>query len=64
MSKRTRVVGTYRIDESELLQFAVTFAADAYPDVLAEAKASVLAMLHDGLADVLAQTRPAEQASE
>lgn len=54
MSKRTRVTGTYRLDENELIQFTVE-VPNAYPDVLSEAKATVLGLLHDELADVLEQ---------
>jgi hypothetical protein len=58
MSKRlTSITATYRLsDDGELLQFTVR-VPDPYPDAISEAKATVLSLLRDGLADVLRQTR-------
>ncbi len=55
---KTRVEVTYRIADDEFLAFSVTVPAKAYPQVMAEAKATVLALLREGLADVMEQTRP------
>ena len=55
---RATITGVYRLDEHEAIQFTVT-VPNAYPDAISEAKATVLAMLHDELADVMGQTRPA-----
>ena len=57
MTKPTKIVATYRIADDEVLQFEVTIASN-FPDAVAEAKATVLSMMHTALADVLAQTRP------
>lgn len=54
--KRTTITVTYRLDDSELIQCTVSIPTN-YPDVVAEARATVLALLHCELADVLAQTR-------
>jgi hypothetical protein len=56
MAKRTRVIATYRIHEHEVIQVQVD-AASSYPDALAEARATARGLVHDLLADVLAQTR-------
>jgi len=57
--KRASITGVYRMDEHEAIQITVTMP-NAYPDALDQAKATVLAMLHAELADVMGQTRPAE----
>ena len=54
MSKRAKITGTYRLDENELIQVTVE-VPNAYPDAIAEAKATVLSMLSEELADVLEQ---------
>jgi hypothetical protein len=54
MSKRAKITGTYRISSEELVQFTVDVAS-SYPDALAEAKSTVLSLLHEELADVLHQ---------
>lgn len=56
MSKRTKIVGTYRLSPDETVQFSISIPAN-YPDAIAEAKATVLAMLSEELADVMRQTR-------
>lgn len=57
MTGRSKITCTYRIADDEALMFEVTIA-NSYPDAVAEAKTTVLSLLHDGLADVLDQTRP------
>lgn len=54
MSRRAKITGTYRMDAHEVIQVTVDLP-NAYPDAIAEAKATVLAMLHEQLADVLEQ---------
>ena len=56
MSNRTRILATYRISEDELIQCSLSIPSN-YPDAVSEAKATVLAMMHEQIADVLAQTR-------
>lgn len=56
MSKRTRIIATYRIHENEVIQVQVD-AASSYPDAIAEASATAKRLVHDILVDVLAQTR-------
>ena len=53
--RRASITGTYRLNENECIQFTVSMP-NAYPDAVAEAKATVLSLLHDELADVLGQT--------
>ena len=61
MAKPTRVIATYRIHEHEVIQVQID-AASSYPDAIAEATATAKRLMHDLLADVLAQTRVDEQA--
>lgn len=56
MAKRTRIIATYRIHENEVIQVQVDASA-SYPDAIAEASATAKRLVHDLLADVLAQTR-------
>ena len=56
MAKKTRIVATYRIHEHEVIQVQVDASA-SYPDAMAEARATARGLVHDLLADVLAQTR-------
>lgn len=53
---RSRIVATYRLSDTELIQVSVSISAN-YPDAISEAKATALSMFHEQLADVLAQTR-------
>lgn len=55
-NRKARVTGTYRMNENELIQFSVE-VPNAYPDAIAEAKATVLSpLLHEELADIIEQT--------
>lgn len=56
MSRRTRIIATYRIHEHEVIQVQVDATA-SYPDAMAEARATARGLVHDLLVDVLAQTR-------
>lgn len=62
-SNHATLTAYYRLGEFEVIQCTVT-VPNAYPDVLREAKATVLAMMHDELADVIAQTVVEEPAGE
>jgi hypothetical protein len=55
VSKPAKIVGVYQIDECEALRFEVTVPGTAYPDELAEARATLAKLMHDTLADVIAQ---------
>lgn len=57
MTKPTRIVATYKMAEDKYVQASISIPGN-YPDAVAEAKATVVATVHDMLADVLAQTRP------
>jgi hypothetical protein len=57
MSKRTKIVGTYKMNEDEFIQVSVVIDSN-YPDAVAEAKATMLTGTRDMLADVIRQTRP------
>ena len=59
MAKRNRIVATYRINEAEFIQVTID-AASAYPDALAECKATARGLVRDILADVLELTRDPE----
>lgn len=63
MAKLTNITGTYRLNEDELIQVSISIPGN-YPDAIAEAKATVLSMLHEELADVIAQTVDTDAASE
>ncbi len=53
-NNRATITGTYRLNEHEVIQCTVAMP-NAYPDAIAEAKTTVLSMLHEELADVMAQ---------
>jgi hypothetical protein len=57
LSKRTKIVGSYRMNEDELIQVSVEIDTN-YPDALNEAKVVMLTGTRDMLADVIRQTRP------
>lgn len=57
MTKPTRITGTYRMNEDELIQVSVEIDTN-YPDALNEAKVVMLTGTRDMLADVIRQTRP------
>lgn len=56
MSRPSQITGVYQLAEHERIQFTVTIQGHNYPDELAEAKATVLHLMHDELADVMTQT--------
>ena len=55
VSKPSQITGVYQLSEHERIQFTITIQGHNYPDELAEAKATVLALMHDELADVITQ---------
>jgi hypothetical protein len=55
MSKPSQITGTYQLAEHERIQFTVTIHGHNYPDELAEAKATILHLMHDELKDVITQ---------
>lgn len=59
MAKRNRIVATYRLNDSELLQVNVD-VDNAYPEAVDVACANARQLLADVLADVLELTRDPE----
>jgi hypothetical protein len=57
MSKPSQITGVYQLGEHERIQFTVTIQGVPYPDAIAEAKATVLALMHEELADVMKQNQ-------
>ena len=59
MSKRTRLVATYRPNADELFQVSVE-VRDDYPDCLNQARAEVVRGVRDMVGDTIAAYRLAE----
>ena len=57
VSKPSQITGVYQLNEHERIQFTVTIQGVPYPDAIAEAKATVLHLMHDELADVMKQNQ-------
>lgn len=55
MTRPAKIVGVYQIASDEALRFEVTVPGDAYPDQLDECRATLSRLMHDTLADVIAQ---------
>lgn len=51
---RTRLVATYRYGPDDLIQCSISIPS-SYPDAVAEAKSTLLAMMRETLADVIRQ---------
>jgi hypothetical protein len=62
--RRTKIVGVYQISDSEALRFEVHLPGDGYPDQLDQARATLARLMHDALADVIAQVHTASDADD